>query len=155
MIYLPLPWHQIRNPDAGVTLAAKQIRTPHRIILSGSPIQNNLRELWSLFDFVFPGRLGTLPVFMTEFALPMTRGSYTNATNLEVQTAYKCACVLRDTISPYLLRRAKSDVQDQLGLPPRNEQVLFCRLTTDQRNLYKRFICSAVCWGEWGSEVMD
>ena len=45
----------IRNPDAAVTLAAKSLRTVHRIILTGTPIQNNLRELWSLFDFVFPG----------------------------------------------------------------------------------------------------
>ena len=46
---------QIRNPEAEVTLVAKRFRTSHRIILSGTPIQNNLRELWSLFDFVFPG----------------------------------------------------------------------------------------------------
>lgn len=50
--------HKIRNPDSDITLACKQIKTSHRIILSGTPIQNNLIELWSLFDFVFPGRLG-------------------------------------------------------------------------------------------------
>ena len=49
--------HKIRNPDAKVTIVAKCFRTPHRIILSGSPIQNNLKELWSLFDFVFPGKV--------------------------------------------------------------------------------------------------
>ncbi len=48
--------HKIRNPDARISLAAKCFRTPHRLILSGSPIQNNLKELWSLFDFIFPGR---------------------------------------------------------------------------------------------------
>lgn len=61
-----------------------QFRTPHRIILSGSPMQNNLRELWSLFDFVFPGKLGTLPVFMTEFSVPITMGGYSNATKVQV-----------------------------------------------------------------------
>lgn len=50
--------HKIRNPDSGTTLACKQFKTPHRIVLSGTPIQNNLKELWSLFDFIFPGRLG-------------------------------------------------------------------------------------------------
>jgi len=50
--------HKIRNPDADITLCCKQLNTPHRIILSGTPIQNNLTELWSLFDFIFPGRLG-------------------------------------------------------------------------------------------------
>ena len=51
-----------------------QFRTPHRLILTGSPMQNNLKELWSLFDFVFPGKLGTLPVFMEEFSVPITQG---------------------------------------------------------------------------------
>lgn len=49
-------------------------------------MQNNLRELWSLFDFVFPGKLGTLPVFMTEFSVPITMGGYCNATKVQVLT---------------------------------------------------------------------
>ena len=61
-----------------------QLRTPHRILLSGSPIQNRLTELWSLMDFVHPGRLGTLPVFTTEFALPIAIGGYRNASPLQV-----------------------------------------------------------------------
>ncbi len=60
--------HKIRNPDAEVTLVAKQLATPHRLVVSGSPIQNRLAELWSLFDFVFPGKLGTLPVFQVRAA---------------------------------------------------------------------------------------
>lgn len=47
-------------------------------------LQNNLRELWSLFDFVFPGRLGTLPVFMSELAVPINLGGYSNASALQV-----------------------------------------------------------------------
>ena len=110
-------------------------------------MQNNLRELWSLFDFVFPGKLGTLPVFMTEFSVPITMGGYSNATKVQVltcykqckwlmwwdrntnlfyckvETAYKCASVLRDTINPYLLRRLKKDVNMSLELPTKNEQV--------------------------------
>ncbi|XP_047558136.1 DNA excision repair protein ERCC-6 isoform X2 [Lutra lutra] len=134
--------HKIRNPNAAVTLACKQFRTPHRIILSGSPMQNNLRELWSLFDFVFPGKLGTLPVFMEQFSVPITMGGYSNASPVQVKTAYKCACVLRDTINPYLLRRMKSDVKMSLSLPDKNEQVLFCRLTEEQHKVYQNFIDS-------------
>jgi len=52
-------------------------------------MQNNLRELWSLFDFVFPGKLGTLPVFMTEFSVPITMGGYSNATKVQVLAWYK------------------------------------------------------------------
>ncbi|XP_052046096.1 DNA excision repair protein ERCC-6 isoform X2 [Apodemus sylvaticus] len=134
--------HKIRNPNAAVTLACKQFRTPHRIILSGSPMQNNLRELWSLFDFIFPGKLGTLPVFMEQFSVPITMGGYSNASPVQVKTAYKCACVLRDTINPYLLRRMKSDVKMSLSLPDKNEQVLFCRLTDEQHKVYQDFIDS-------------
>ncbi|XP_035695280.1 DNA excision repair protein ERCC-6-like [Branchiostoma floridae] len=137
--------HKIRNPDAKVTLACKQFRTPHRIILSGSPMQNNLRELWSLCDFVFPGKLGTLPVFMEQFSVPITQGGYANATPVQVQTAYKCACVLRDTINPYLLRRMKNDVKMNLNLPNKSEQVLFCRITEEQKEAYKDYLGSREC----------
>ncbi|XP_075534509.1 DNA excision repair protein ERCC-6-like isoform X3 [Dermacentor variabilis] len=135
--------HKIRNPDAQTTLACKQFRTPHRLILSGSPIQNSLRELWSLLDFVFPGKLGTLPVFMQEFAVPITQGGYSNASDVQVQTAYRCASALRDTIKPYLLRRMKEDVRTNLQLPDKNEQVLFCRFTDHQRALYQQYLDSA------------
>ena len=47
-------------------------------------MQNNLRELWSLFDFVFPGKLGTLPVFMEQFSVPITLGGYVNASQIQV-----------------------------------------------------------------------
>ncbi|KAG0243409.1 SNF2 family N-terminal domain-containing protein [Mortierella sp. GBAus27b] len=132
--------HKIRNPDADITLTCKQFKTPHRIILSGTPIQNNLNELWSLFDFVFPGRLGTLPVFQSQFAIPINLGGYANASNIQVQTAYKCACVLRDLINPYLLRRMKVDVASDM--PKKSEQVLFCKLTPPQRAAYEDFIKS-------------
>lgn len=47
-------------------------------------MQNNLKELWSLFDFVFPGKLGTLPVFMEQFSVPITMGGYSNASPVQV-----------------------------------------------------------------------
>ena len=132
--------HKIRNPDAKVTLSVKQVATCHRLILSGSPMQNNLKELWSLFDFIFPGKLGTLPVFLQQFSTPITQGGYANASTVQVATAYKCATVLKDTISPYLLRRMKEDVKNHINLPEKNEQVLFCRLTDEQRQLYRDYI---------------
>ena len=132
--------HKIRNPDAQITLAVKRFNTPHRLILSGSPIQNSLKELWSLFDFVFPGKLGTLPVFLQQFSVPITQAGYANANRVEVETGYKCALLLRDTINPYLLRRMKADVKSHLTLPDKSEQVLFCGLTDEQRSVYKNYI---------------
>ena len=147
-LLLPVKWsycildegHKIRNPDSVISIVCKQVKTVHRLILSGTPMQNNLTELWSLFDFVFPGRLGTLPVFQTEFAIPINIGGYANATNVQVQAAYKCALVLRDLINPYLLRRMKMDVATDL--PQKSEQVLFCKLTNVQRQAYEAFISS-------------
>ncbi|KAJ1397844.1 SNF2-related, N-terminal domain [Sesbania bispinosa] len=132
--------HKIRNPNAEITLVCKQLQTIHRIIMTGAPIQNKLTELWSLFDFVFPGKLGVLPVFEAEFAVPISVGGYANASPLQVSTAYRCAVVLRDLIMPYLLRRMKADVNAQL--PKKTEHVLFCSLTSEQVSAYRAFLAS-------------
>lgn len=137
--------HKIRNPDAAISVAVKQLRTSNRIILSGTPIQNQLRELWSLFDFVYPGRLGSRAAFETEFEQPIRAGGWSNAGALRVQTAYECAVGLRDLIRPYFLRRMKSEVNALL--PEKTDQVLFCHLTPQQLRMYKAFLQSR--------EVMD
>ncbi|KAI4176330.1 MAG: hypothetical protein LQ343_001068 [Gyalolechia ehrenbergii] len=147
-LLIPVDWeyavldegHKIRNPNAAITIYSKEIRTPNRIILSGTPMQNNLVELWSLFDFVFPMRLGTLVSFRSQFEIPIRQGGYANASNLQVQTAMKCAETLKDTISPYLLQRFKVDVASDL--PKKTEQVLFCKLTKPQRDAYEGFLAS-------------
>lgn len=132
--------HKIRNPDADITIVAKQLQTVHRIVMSGAPIQNRLSELWSLFDFVFPGKLGTLPVFQAQFAVPIQFGGYTNASNQQVTTAFQCAVTLKDLIAPYLLRRMKCDVD--VKLPEKTEQVLFCPMTSEQRAEYRAYLAS-------------
>lgn len=127
--------HAIRNPEAAITTACKQLRTPHRIILSGTPVQNGLVELWSLIDFCSPGLLGTLPVFKAELAAPIVAGGYVGAGTLQVQTAYRCACVLRELLGGVLLRRVKADVAAEL--PAKQEHILLCELSEYQRRLYE------------------
>ncbi|PIO54264.1 hypothetical protein TELCIR_24377, partial [Teladorsagia circumcincta] len=105
-----------------ITVAVKKIHTPCRLILSGTPLQNTLAEIWSLMDFVYAGRLNTLETFNERFAVPITQGGYANATKQQLTTAYKCAVVLRDTISPFILRRLKNNVQKTLELPDKNEK---------------------------------
>ncbi|KAL9625720.1 MAG: hypothetical protein Q9160_000040 [Pyrenula sp. 1 TL-2023] len=147
-VLIPIDWsyaildegHKIRNPNAAITIYCKELKTPNRVILSGTPMQNNLQELWSLFDFVFPMRLGTLVSFRTQFDIPIRQGGYANASNLQVQTAFKCAETLKDAISPYLLQRFKVDVA--ADLPKKSEQVLFCHLTKPQRVAYEKFLQS-------------
>ena len=145
-LLIPMDWeyavldegHKIRNPNTAITIYCKELKTANRIILSGTPMQNNLVELWSLFDFVFPMRLGTLVNFKQQFEFPIRQGGYANASNLQVQTAMKCAETLKDTISPYLLQRFKADVASDL--PKKSEQVLFCKLTKFQRDTYETFL---------------
>jgi DNA excision repair protein ERCC-6 len=132
--------HKIRNPNTSITIHCKELRTPNRIILSGTPMQNNLTELWSLFDFVFPLRLGTLVSFRNQFEFPIKRGGYANASNLDFETAMRCAETLKDAINPYLLQRFKVDVA--ADLPQKKEQVLFCKLTRQQRMAYENFLQS-------------
>lgn len=132
--------HKIRNPNTAITIYCKELRTHNRVILSGTPMQNNLTELWSLFDFIFPMRLGTLVNFRNQFEIPIKQGGYANASNLQVETAMKCAETLKDTISPYLLQRFKVDVA--ADLPKKSERVLFCKLTKLQRDAYEWFLGS-------------
>jgi DNA excision repair protein ERCC-6 len=147
-ILIPIDWgyavldegHKIRNPNTAITIYCKELRTANRIILSGTPMQNNLVELWSLFDFVYPMRLGTLVNFRNQFEVPIKIGGYANATNLQIMTATKCAETLKDAISPYLLQRLKADVA--ADLPKKSEQVLFCKLTKPQREAYEMFLNS-------------
>ncbi|KAK0384899.1 hypothetical protein NLU13_7378 [Sarocladium strictum] len=145
---LPVEWeyavldegHKIRNPNAEITVTCKELNTPNRVILSGTPVQNNLTELWSLFDFIYPMRLGTLVNFKQQFEIPIRQGGYANASNLQVMTAEKCAEALKETISEYLLQRLKVDVA--ADLPEKTEQVLFCKLTDGQRGAYETFLRS-------------
>lgn len=147
-VLIPVEWgyavldegHKIRNPNTTITINCKELKTANRIILSGTPMQNNLTELWSLFDFVYPMRLGTLVSFRNQFEIPIKFGGYANATNLQIMTAQKCAETLKDTISPYLLQRLKVDVA--ADLPKKSEQVLFCKLTKPQRDAYELFLKS-------------
>ncbi|CAI4221252.1 unnamed protein product [Auanema sp. JU1783] len=137
--------HKIRNPESQISLAVRDVHTTHRIILSGSPMQNSLKELWSLIEFIFPGRLGSLKKFMETFSIPITQGGYANATPVQSLTAYKCALVLRDAINPYILRRMKKDVQQVIELPEKNEQILFCDITDHQRRFYNEYLNSKEC----------
>ncbi|CAJ0558724.1 unnamed protein product, partial [Mesorhabditis spiculigera] len=115
--------HIIKNPELRLTKALKVLATPHRLLLTGTPLQNNLKELWSLVDCAYPA----------------------NASPMMKETAVRCAHILRNAIGPYLLRRTKAGVERELNLPNKQEQVLFCELTTEQRVLYVEFLHSRAC----------
>jgi len=127
---------KIRNLNAEVSKVCKLLPTFHRIVISGTPIQNNLQELWNLFDFIYPGRIGSLQAFEIEFAIPIRTGGYANASRLQVEIANQTALMLQRIIQPYLLRRKKDDLSVAISLPQKTEQVLFCKLSRLQRGHY-------------------
>ncbi|CAG9571273.1 putative DNA excision repair protein [Leishmania major strain Friedlin] len=132
--------HKISNPEAGATLAAKSFTTPHRLILSGSPIQNSLKELWCLFDFVRPGLLGTMSRFIDEFETPIAQSRNARASPLSLATAVECAKALQAHIAPYMLRRLKRQVNT--SLPPKYERVLRVPLADKQLDQYLQVLSS-------------
>jgi superfamily II DNA or RNA helicase len=114
---------QIKNMASQTAQAAKMLQSQHRIALSGTPIENRLSELWSIFDFLMPGFLEDFDDFRRRYIQPIEeRGSLDAGHRLKKQ------------VSPFILRRMKRDVLKDL--PPKMEQVLFCDLTDNQRQLY-------------------
>jgi DNA excision repair protein ERCC-6 len=133
--------HRIKNKEAKVTVAAKTCRAEHRFVLTGTPIQNNLTELWSLFDFINPGLLGSYTSFYEEFEDAISRGGYKHASNEQVEDAYRQSVILRSLIDPYIMRRSKTQVSHRL--PPKTDKIIFCSLTDTQIQLYTRILDSS------------
>ncbi len=111
----------IKNAGSASANAARLLQGDHRIALSGTPIENHLGELWSLFEFLNPGMLGAASVFK------VIQGA---ARNPDEETRKLLAHALR----PFLLRRTKEQVV--ADLPPKVEQTLYCELESEQRKLY-------------------
>jgi superfamily II DNA or RNA helicase len=113
----------IKNPDAKVTQTCFAIRAAHRIVLSGTPLENRQLDLWSIFRYLLPGLLGSRTGF--ENAIVADRSG-----TLER---------LRAQLAPFMLRRTKAEVASEL--PPKQEMELICPLTDVQRTEYAR-ICN-------------
>jgi SNF2 family DNA or RNA helicase len=113
----------IKNPETANARTCKSLAGRHRLILTGTPIENSLKELWSLFDFLLPGMLGTRKRFREEFEKQAANGCQTEVTR-----------ELASIVRPFILRRTKRQVCSQL--PPKIEQVVFCELDEVQRRMY-------------------
>ena len=114
----------IKNPNAKQTRAVKSLKAKARIVLTGTPIENNLRDLWSIFDFVNPGLLGSAKAF-AQFAKTL-------ASQPHISYA-----PLRRLVQPYILRRLKTDKSIIADLPDKTEVKAFCHLTRKQAALYQ------------------
>ncbi|GAP89624.2 putative tata-binding protein-associated factor mot1 protein [Rosellinia necatrix] len=129
--------HLIKNPKAKISLAVKKLASNHRLILTGTPIQNNVLELWSLFDFLMPGFLGAEKVFLDRFAKPIAASRFSKASSKEQEAGALAIEALHKQVLPFLLRRLKEEVLDDL--PPKILQNYYCDLSDLQRKLFDDF----------------
>jgi non-specific serine/threonine protein kinase len=114
----------IKNPNAKQTRAAKQLDADARVALTGTPIENRLADLWSIFDFINPGLLGT----SKQFAALVKQ---------LVQRKHNPYGPLRELVRPYILRRMKTDKSVIADLPDKTEVKAYCSLSRKQAALYQ------------------
>src|SRR5213078_4351894 len=117
----------IKNPSAKQTRAAKQVKAQARIALTGTPVENRLGDLWSIFDFINPGLLGSAKEFTT-FSKRLAERSH---------NPYG---PLRELVRPYILRRLKTDKAVIDDLPEKTEVKAFCQLSRKQAALYQESV---------------
>jgi SNF2 family DNA or RNA helicase len=117
----------IKNPSARQTRVVKKLRAQARIVLTGTPVENRLGDLWSLFDFLNPGLLGSADVFK----------SFVKSLQARERDRF---APLRRLVGPYILRRLKTDRSIIADLPEKTETPRFCNLTRTQVKLYERIV---------------
>lgn len=114
----------IKNASSKVYKAISEISALHRLVLTGTPIENSLTDLWSQLNFINKGLLGSLNYFKTEYVNP-----------IEKKKDNKKEIKLQKIIKPFILRRKKEDVAKEL--PPVSEQIVYCNMTEEQRKIYE------------------
>ncbi|KAM0754707.1 hypothetical protein T439DRAFT_368083, partial [Meredithblackwellia eburnea MCA 4105] len=132
--------HIIKNGKTKLTKAVKSVRSVYRLILSGTPIQNNVLELWSLFDFLMPGFLGSEKSFNERFGKPIAASRDAKSSSKEQEAGALALEALHKQVLPFLMRRLKEDVLDDL--PPKIIQDHYCELSPLQKQLYDDFSTS-------------
>ncbi|MEM1369786.1 MAG: DEAD/DEAH box helicase, partial [Cyanobacteria bacterium P01_H01_bin.15] len=132
-----ISWHRIvldeaqniKNPKAAVTKAIAKFEATHRLALTGTPIENRLLDLWSIFNFLNPGYLDNQTQFRRRFETPIQRSGSMGQ-----------SIILKKLVEPFILRRVKTDRAVIADLPDKVEQKLFCNLTKEQASLYEAVV---------------
>ncbi|MBY9080162.1 ATP-dependent helicase [Paenibacillus sp. HN-1] len=119
----------IKNAQTKQSMAVRSFLALHRVALTGTPIENRLAELWSIYDFIMPGFLGSLHAFQVRFIQPIEKDDDAGRT-----------AELRRLVQPFMLRRKKKDPAIQLDLPDKNEMKSYIHLTGEQAALYDQTV---------------
>lgn len=130
-------WHRviideaqnIKNPKAAQTKAILKLPANHRLALTGTPVENRLLDLWSIFNFLNPGYLGKESQFRQSFEIPIQKDN--NLTKSQT---------LKKLVEPFILRRVKTDPAIIQDLPDKVEQKCYCNLTKEQAALYQAVV---------------
>jgi SNF2 family DNA or RNA helicase len=115
----------IKNPNSNISIAVRELNSRHRLILTGTPLENSTLDLWSQISFINPGLLGTANFFRNEYLNP-----------IEKKQDFDKLQKLGRMIKPFILRRLKSQVA--VELPPKIEQVQYCLMSKTQEEEYER-----------------
>lgn len=116
---------QIKNPLSKISRAVKSLKSAHKLILSGTPMENSITDLWSQMSFINPGLLGSHGYFTQHFSLPIEKKG--DATSL---------VKLQSLIRPFILRRTKQQVASEL--PPKTEQIFYSDMSQEQEKVYEQ-----------------
>ncbi|MBK8421065.1 SNF2-related protein [Candidatus Villigracilis saccharophilus] len=122
----------IKNPLAKSAKAARLLKADHRLVMTGTPVENNTFELWSQFAFVNPGLLGNMDYFKHAFATPIESGG-----------DEKAMATLRSLVYPFILRRTKEQVAPELP-PPRTERIVYTDMEPAQKSCTRRPVKNTV-----------
>ncbi|NWR71772.1 ER6L2 protein, partial [Centropus unirufus] len=127
--------HRIKNPKAQITQTMKSLKCRVRIGLTGTILQNNMKELWCVMDWAVPGLLGSRLQFKEKFSDPVEHGQRHTATKRELATGRKAMVKLARKMSAWFLRRTKALISDQL--PKKEDRMVYCSLTEFQKTVYQ------------------
>ncbi|MEK7394836.1 MAG: DEAD/DEAH box helicase, partial [Fibrobacterota bacterium] len=134
---MKVPWKRvildeaqnIKNPSTRQHRAVKRLPASSRFALTGTPVENRLSELWSIYDFLIPGHLGTAAQFGKKFSRP-----------IQQEKNEEAAALLKRLTGPFLLRRVKTDPNVAGDLPEKVESKVYCALTREQATLYQAVV---------------
>ncbi|XP_010566977.1 PREDICTED: DNA excision repair protein ERCC-6-like 2 [Haliaeetus leucocephalus] len=127
--------HRIKNPKAQITQTMKSLKCSVRIGLTGTILQNNMKELWCVMDWAVPGLLGSRVHFKKKFSDPVEHGQRHTATKRELATGRQAMMKLARKMSGWFLRRTKALISDQL--PKKEDRMVYCSLTEFQKAVYQ------------------
>ncbi|CAN0006928.1 unnamed protein product, partial [Ectocarpus sp. 12 AP-2014] len=132
--------HRLKNADTATNQALSALKCRKRVLLSGTPMQNDLEEFYAMTDFTNPGVLGSGASFRKKFLSPILAGREPSATDKQVERAQKCQNEMSTVVNEFILRRTNNI--NAKHLPPKLVQVVCCRLTPAQTKIYKHLLSS-------------